>query len=89
MGGWRYGLPPAMQEAIREGEEVFTRLVARLAIAPASKPISSRIQELRAKVQAALLAEPGIKATAVAAKVGGRRTDALRFVREIRGNQAT
>jgi hypothetical protein len=35
LGEWRYTLPPAMQEAIRQGEEVFHRLMARFSIAPA------------------------------------------------------
>jgi hypothetical protein len=30
LGPWRYALPPAMQEAIRLGEEVFTRLRVKL-----------------------------------------------------------
>jgi hypothetical protein len=29
LGPWRYALPPAMQEAIRQGEEVLTQLVVR------------------------------------------------------------
>jgi len=37
LGEWRYALPPAMQEAIRQGEEVFTRLMVRLSITPAVK----------------------------------------------------
>ncbi|MBA4068010.1 MAG: hypothetical protein C0501_30760 [Isosphaera sp.] len=35
LGEWRYALPAAMQEAIRRGEEVFTRLATRLDVAPA------------------------------------------------------
>jgi hypothetical protein len=38
LGEWRYALPPAMQEAIRQGEEVFTRLMVRLSITPAVNP---------------------------------------------------
>jgi hypothetical protein len=34
LGEWRYALPPEMQEAIRLGEEVFTRLTTRLSVAP-------------------------------------------------------
>ena len=34
LGEWRYALPPAMQEAIREGEGVFVRLMVRLSINP-------------------------------------------------------
>jgi hypothetical protein len=29
LGPWRYDLPPAMQEMIRQGEEVFTQLITR------------------------------------------------------------
>lgn len=32
LGGWRYALPPAMQEAILEGEEIFGRLMTRLSL---------------------------------------------------------
>ena len=38
LGEWRYALPPAMQDAIRQGEEVFTRLMVRLSITPAVPP---------------------------------------------------
>jgi hypothetical protein len=38
LGEWRYTLPPAMQAAIRQGEEVFTRLMVRLSMTPAVNP---------------------------------------------------
>jgi hypothetical protein len=63
LGEWRYTLPPAMQEAIRRGEEVFYRLMARFSIAPAgvtartptpSPKRSTEPGEARAKLIAAL-----------------------------------
>jgi hypothetical protein len=38
LGPWRYDLPPAMQEVIRQGEEVFTRLMIRLSTTPTTAP---------------------------------------------------
>lgn len=38
LGEWLYALPPAMQEAIRQGEEVFTQLMVHLSITPAVNP---------------------------------------------------
>jgi hypothetical protein len=35
LGDWRYDLPSAVQETIRQGEEVFARLMIRLSITPA------------------------------------------------------
>ena len=37
LGEWRYGLPPAMQEAIRSGEEIFMRLTVIHGIEPAAQ----------------------------------------------------
>jgi hypothetical protein len=49
LGAWRYSLPPAMQEAIRQGQEVFTQLLVLLSVTQASaKPLISELLGLEA-----------------------------------------
>jgi hypothetical protein len=67
-------------------EELPVEAVAALAMArPLSERSSARSAELRADVATMLALHPTATANAVARSLGGRRSNVLRAVRELRG----
>jgi hypothetical protein len=66
--------------------ELLVEAVVELAMArPLSERTSARQAELRADVATMLALHPNVTANAVARSLGGRRSDVLRAVRELRG----